>query len=118
MHRRSPARLAGPKAAPSTLSPGPRRQAVHERLNKEMAALRAKAETMETQRNRMESEVANLRAEMRANEAAGRAMPPLRAERDRLAQELRNAQDDQASLRREARAALPTNPPYSSTQQC
>ena len=69
-----------------------------QRLSRDVAVLKNKAEQAEEARGRTEADLTAARAEISVNEAAARALGPLRAERDRLAAELRNTQ---------ARARLP-----------
>lgn len=60
-----------------------------ERAAREVLLLRAKLEAAVEGRQRAESELAALRADAAVNEAAARALGPLRSDRDRLAAELR-----------------------------
>lgn len=63
-----------------------------ERATREVLMLRAKLESATEGRIRAESELAAVRAEAAVNEAAARALGPLRADRDRLVAELRAVQ--------------------------
>lgn len=64
-----------------------------ERATREVLVLRAKLEAANEARQRAESELAAVRAEVSVNDAAARALGPLRADRDRLAAELRELKE-------------------------